>query len=102
MSTKIQTYDLALEYVEKEGSVWRLGRTSPLGVSGSLPPVEYDSKTQTVWSHGGKKVEVSMRYGPSFADRPWAFGPRSSAEADEKARIQWSRARALIQHAESE
>jgi hypothetical protein len=36
------------------------------------------------------------------ADSPWAFGPRSSAEANEKARIQERRARALIRHAESE
>jgi hypothetical protein len=102
MSTKIQTFDLALESVEKDGSTYRLGRARPLGVSGSLPPVEYDTETQTVWSVGGKKIDVDMPYSFFGADRPWAFGPRSSAEANEKARIQERRARALIRHAESE
>mgnify|MGYP000600800243 CR=1 FL=1 len=100
---KINTWDLAVETVEKKGEhTYRLGRAEPIEVSGTLPPILYNKETQKVYSKGGEVVEVDMPYGFAVKAEPWDFAPIGTSEGDQKSKIQARRARALIRYAENE
>jgi hypothetical protein len=110
MTTKINTWDLATERVERDGTTYKLDSASPIETSRHVPALIYDADEQTIRSEGGRKHDVTVRtYEDEQYDMPanatidhrgrypWTFG--AGADAHQRARIQRSRALALIRHA---
>jgi hypothetical protein len=98
MSEQIHTTEGALERVTTRNGNLHLGSAQINGHS--LPPILYNPGDETVFSQGGKKVDLSTyRNADLFRGEVWKFGPLGTAAAHEKSQLQTKRARALIRHA---
>jgi len=111
---KIQTHNLATERVYRDGDTYTLKAHSPLETDRHVPALVYDAKEKTIWSKGGRKLDVEVdsfeHWGETHTTisidyrgrHAWRFGVLSDADAHQRSQIQEKRARALISYAISQ